>query len=63
MISYEKLRNLMTERGISSKQLSEMAGIDEGTAGKFKKDAMVRLDVIIAVCAALGCKIDDILDY
>lgn len=63
MISYEKLRNLMAERGISGRKLAIMAGISKNTTTKFNKNLPVDLSVLIKVSAALGCKIDDILDY
>ena len=61
--SYKKLFKLMIDREIKSKDLAAMAGISPTTLAKMKKDgATVSSDVLIKICVALGCTIDDILD-
>jgi DNA-binding Xre family transcriptional regulator len=61
--SYKKLFKLMIDREIKSKDLAAKAGISPTTLAKMKKDgATVSSDVLIKICVALGCTIDDILD-
>ncbi len=61
--SYKKLFKLMIDREIKSKDLAAQAGISPTTLAKMKKDgATVSSDVLIKICVALGCTIDDILD-
>ncbi len=61
--SYKKLFKLLIDREMKSKDLAEKAGISPATLAKMKKDgATVSSDVLIKICVALGCTIDDILD-
>ena len=61
--SYKKLFKMLIDREMKSKELAEKAGISPATLAKMKKDgATVSSDVLIKICVALGCTIDDILD-
>lgn len=61
--SYKKLFKLLIDREMKSKDLAAKAGISPTTLAKMKKDgATVSSDVLIKICVALGCTIDDILD-
>ena len=61
--SYKKLFKLLIDREMKSKELAARAGISPATLAKMKKDgATVSSDVLIKICVALGCTIDDILD-
>jgi DNA-binding Xre family transcriptional regulator len=61
--SYKKLFKLLIDREMKSKELAAKAGISPATLAKMKKDgATVSSDVLIKICVALGCTIDDILD-
>ena len=61
--SYKKLFKMLIEREMKSKDLAAKAGISPATLAKMKKDgATVSSDVLIKICVALGCTIDDILD-
>ena len=61
--SYKKLFKLLIDREMKSKELAAKAGISPATLAKMKKDgATVSSDVLIKICVALGCTVDDILD-
>ena len=61
--SYKKLFKMLIDREMKSKELAEKAGISPATLAKMKKDgATVSSDVLIKICTALSCTIDDILD-
>lgn len=61
--SYKKLFKLLIDREMKIKDLATQAGISQATLAKMKKDgATVSSDVLIKICVALGCTIDDILD-
>ena len=61
--SYKKLFKLLIDREMKSKDLAAKAGISQATLAKMKKDgATISSDVLIKICVALGCTIDDILD-
>ena len=61
--SYKKLFKLMIDREIKSKDLAAMAGISPTTLAKMKKDgAVVSSDVLVKICSALGCTVDEIME-
>ena len=61
--SYKKLFKMLIDREMKSKDLAAKAGISPATLAKMKKDgATVSSDVLIKICVALGCTIDDFLD-
>ena len=61
--SYKKLFKMLIDREMKSKDLAAKAGISPAPLAKMKKDgATVSSDVLIKICVALGCTIDDILD-
>ena len=61
--SYKKLFKLLIDREMKSKELSAKAGISPATLAKMKKDgATVSSDVLVKICTALDCKLDDIVE-
>ena len=61
--SYKKLFKLLIDREMKSKELAELAHISTATLAKMKKDgATVSSDVLVKICTALGCTMDDIVD-
>ena len=61
--SYKKLFKLMIDREIKGKELVAMAKISPTTLAKMKKDgATVSTDVLVRICEALECSLDDIVE-
>ena len=61
--SYKKLFKLLIDREMKSKDLAARAGISTATLAKMKKDgATISSDVLVKICTALDCKLDDIVD-
>ena len=61
--SYQKLFKLMIDREIKNKDLAAMAGISPTTLAKMKKDgATVSSDVLVKICTALECTVDEIME-
>ena len=61
--SYKKLFKLMIDRDIKSKDLAAQAGISPTTLAKMKKDgAVVSSEVLVKICTALECTVDDIME-
>ena len=61
--SYKKLFKLMIDREIKSKDLAAKACISPTTLAKMKKDgATVSSDVLVKICTALECTMDDIVE-
>ena len=61
IISYKKLFKLMIDRNIYEKQLAHNAQISPATLSKMKKDgANISSNVLVKICLALDCTMDDI---
>ena len=61
--SYKKLFKLLIDREMKSKELAAKAGISQATLAKMKKDgAVVSSEVLVKICTALNCTMDDIVD-
>ena len=61
--SYKKLFKLLIDREMKSKDLAAKAGVSTATLAKMKKDgATVSSDVLVKICTALDCKLDDIME-
>ena len=61
--SYKKLFKLLIDRDMKKKELAEKAGVSIATITKMGKDGViVSSDVLIKICTALGCTLNDIVD-
>ena len=61
--SYKKLWHMLLDRDMSRTQLRELAGISTNALAKLGRDESLPLETLEKVCAALGCTLDDILEY
>ena len=61
--SYKKLFKLLIDRDMKKKELAEKAGISIATITKMGKDgAVVSSDILVKICSALDCTMDDIME-
>ena len=61
--SYKKLFKLLIDREMNKKELAEKAGISIATITKMGKDgAIVSSEVLVKICVALECTMDDIVE-
>ena len=61
--SYKKIFKILIYREMKSKDLASKAGISPATLAKMKKDgATISSDVLVKICTALGCTVDDIME-
>ena len=61
--SYKRLFKLLIDRDMNKKELAEKAGISIATITKMGKDgAVVSSEVLVKICTALGCTVDDIME-
>lgn len=61
--SYKKLFKLLIDREMKSKELAELANVSQATITKMKKDgAVVSSDVLVKICTALNCGVEDIME-
>lgn len=61
-VSYNKFFKILIDRKMKKKDICEQAGIATSTMAKMAKDENVSLDVLVKICRALDCTMDDILD-
>ena len=58
-----KINKLLIDREMKSKDLAAKAGISLATLAKMKKDgATVSSDVLVKICTALNCTMDEIVE-
>ena len=61
--SYKKLFKLLIDREMKKKELAEKAGVSIATITNMGKDgAIVSSDILVKICVALDCTMDDIVD-
>lgn len=61
--SYKKLFKLLIDRNMKKKELAELAGVSVATITKMGKDGTsVNSDVLVKICTALNCTMDDIVE-
>ena len=62
----KKLKEMRQSRGLSQSQLAEKTGINIRTLQHYEQGSKnfdhARIDTILRVCIALGCKLDDIIE-
>lgn len=61
-MSYKKLWKLMIDRDLTNKKLKEMSGVSNASLSKMRKGGNVTTDVLLKICNALKCNIDDIME-
>lgn len=61
-VSYNKLWKLLIDKNMKKKELGEAAGISNSLIAKLGKNENVTVDVIVRICSALDCQIDDIME-
>ena len=61
-VSYNKLWKLLIDKNMKKKELGEAAGIRNSLIAKLGKNENVTVDVLVRICSALDCGIDDIME-
>ena len=61
-VSYKKLWKLLIDKEIKKKDLSAMASVSPATITKMGKNGHVTTEVLLRICTALNCKIEDIME-
>ena len=61
-VSYKKLWKLLIDKDIKKKDLSAMSGVSPATITKMGKGGHVTTEVLVKICSALGCKVEDIIE-
>lgn len=61
-VSYNKLWKLPIDKNRRKKELGEAVGISNAPIAKPGKNRNVTVEALVKICAALDCKIEDIMD-
>ena len=62
-VCYDKLFHLMIDQHMTNAQLITKAGVSANILTKLKKNEYVSLVSIEKLCYAMGCRVDDILEF
>ena len=61
-VNYDKLWNILNERNMLKTDLIKQAKISTNAMAKLGKNEDVRFGILVNICKALNCKIDDIVE-
>lgn len=61
-VSYNKLWKLLIDKNMKKKELREAAGISNTLIAKLGKNENVTVEVLVKICTALDCNIEDIME-
>ena len=61
-VSYKKLWKLLIDKDMKKKDLCAMAGISSASVTKMGKGGHVTTEVLLKICTALQCRIEDIME-
>lgn len=60
--SYKKLWKLLIDRDMKKRDLCEKAKVSSTSLAKLAKGENVNTDILVRICRALECGIDDIME-
>ena len=63
MIIFNRLWDIMKEKGVSTYQLREKCGIDSKTVRRLRANENIETKTLDKLCAALNCRLEDIAEY
>ena len=61
-VSYKKLWKLLIDMDIKKKDLSAKSGVSPATITKMGKGGHVTTEVLLKICTALNCGVEDIME-
>ncbi len=61
-ISYNKLWKLLIDKNMNKQDLKKVSGISSASIAKLGKGENITTDVLLKICKALDCGINDIMD-
>ena len=60
-ISYDPLWKTLIDKKMNKKDLTTAAGLSKGTITRMGKNESVTVDVLVKICNALDCGIEDVV--
>ena len=61
-VSYKKLWKLLIDKDMKKKDLCKKAGISSASITKMGRNGHVTTEILVRICTALDCKIEDIME-
>jgi len=61
-MSYNRLWKLLIDKDMKKSDLRKVAGVSSSSLAKLGKGENVTTDVILKICSALDCNIEDIME-
>lgn len=61
-VSYKRLWHILLDRDMKKKDLMKKAHISDYTVRKLNRGDNVTTDVLVRICRALNCSLDDIME-
>ena len=61
-ISYKRLWKLLIDRDMSKGEFRKITGISSATSSKLLHGETVSSDVLLRICTALNCRVEDIME-
>lgn len=62
-VSYKKLWKLLIDKDMMKKDLQAKAKISWASVTKMSKNENVSMDILLKVCEALNCGIEDVVEF
>lgn len=61
-VSYKRLWKLLIDRDMTKTEMRKQSGISTGALAKLGKNETVSMDVLVKICQALECDLNDIVE-
>lgn len=61
-MSYNRLWKLLIDKGMKKSDLRQVAGVSASSLAKLSKGDNVTTEVILRICNALDCRVEDIME-
>ena len=61
-VCYNKLWKLLIDKKMTKTQLCKKAGVSTNAIAKMGRDEDVRVEVLVKICEALNCNLEDIVE-
>ena len=61
-ISYNKLWKMLIDKDMNKHALAEKSGVSSASIAKLSKGANITTDILLKICTALDCRIEDIME-
>ena len=62
IISYNKLWKMLIDKAMNKQDLKRISGVSTASIAKLGKGENIQTDVLLKICNALGCSINDIME-